>query len=182
METIQIESAGKIRKNKLAIEKKLDVKITVKDKKVEIKGSPVEEYEASQVLDALDFGFSLRDALKITDENVTFRKLPIKQFTRRKNLEEVRGRIIGTEGKTKRVVEEVSGCAVVLHQNTIGVIGPAENIEEATTALEKLIRGSKQTNVYRFLERMNTAQRGKLFFDRKKKEESDKGIENEEEQ
>jgi len=182
METIQIESAGKIRRNKPTIEKKLNVKITIQGRKVEIEGNPVEEYEASLILDALDFGFSLKDALKLTDENVIFRKLPIKQFTTRKNLEEVRGRIIGTEGKTKRVIEEVSGCAVVLHQNTIGVIGPAENIEEATTALQKLIKGSKQTNVYRFLERMNTAQRGKRFFKEKEKEENNEEIEDEEEQ
>lgn len=171
METIQIESTGKIRKNKESIEKKLDVKITIKGKKAEIKGDPIEEYEASMIIDALDFGFSLKDALKITDEDVVFRKLPIKQFTTRKNLEEVRGRIIGTEGKTKRAVEQISGCALVLHQNTVGIIGLAENIEEATTALKSLIKGSKQTNVYKFLERMNTAKRGKPFFKLKDEEE-----------
>lgn len=164
METIQIKSTHKIRQNKEAIEKKLAVKITIKGKQALIKGNPVEEYEALTILDALDFGFSIKDAIRLTDENVVFRKLPIKQFTTRKNLEEVRGRIIGREGKTLRAVEEVSGCGVVLHENTVGVIGPAENIEEATTALKSLIKGSKQANVYRFLERMNVAKREKPFF------------------
>ena len=181
METIQIENPGKIRRNKLAIEKKLNVQISVRGRNAKIEGDPVEEYEASRIIEALDFGFPLKDALKITDENVIFRKLPIKQFTTRKNLEEVRGRIIGTEGKTKRVIEETSGCALSLHQNTVGVIGLAEDIEEATTALKRLIKGSKQTNVYRFLERMNTAQRGKQFFKEKDKEENNEEIEDEEE-
>ena len=165
---------SKIRQNKVAIEKKLGVKITIKGKQTKIEGNPVEEYEAVMILDALDFGFSLNDAIRLTDENVAFRKLPIKQFTRRKNLEEVRGRIIGTEGKTIRTVEEVSGCALALHQNTVGIIGPAENIEEATTALKNLIKGSKQTNVYRFLERMNTAKREKPFFKLKDNKENKK--------
>jgi KH domain-containing protein len=164
METLQIKSIGKIRQNKEAIEKKLGVKITIRGKQAAIEGNPVEEYEASMILDALDFGFSLKEALRLTDENVAFRKLPIKQFTTRKNLEEVRARIIGREGGTLRAIEEVSGCGVVLHENTVGIIGQAENIEEATTALKKLIKGSKQANVYKFLERMNVAKRGKSFF------------------
>jgi len=164
METLQIKSIGKIRQNKEAIEKKLNIKITIKGKQVTIEGDPVEEYETSMILDALEFGFSLKDAIRLTDENVAFRKLPIKQFTTRRNLEDVRGRVIGTKGKTIRAVEEVSGCAVALHQNAVGLIGPAENIEEATTALKKLIKGSKQANVYKFLERMNTAKRIKPSF------------------
>jgi ribosomal RNA assembly protein len=164
METIQIKSTHKIRQNKEAVEKKLSVKITIKGKQAIIEGEPVEEYEALTIIDALDFGFSIKDAIRLTDENVVFRKLPIKQFTTRKNLEEVRGRIIGTEGKTLRAIEEVSGCGVVLHENTVGIIGEAENIEEATTALKSLIKGSKQANVYKFLERMNAAKREKVLF------------------
>lgn len=182
METINLENPRKIRQNKEALEKKLNVKITVKGKLAEIEGEPVEEYEAITIIDALEFGFPLKDALKLTDENIIFRKLPIKQFTRRKNLKEVRGRIIGTEGKTKRTVEEVSGCAVALHNNAVGLIGLAENIEEATTALTNLIRGSKQANVYRFLERMNVAKREKPDLGLKHKHKEDKKHEDEEDQ
>lgn len=159
------------------IEKKIGVKINIKGRKIEIEGTPVEEYEASIIIEALDFGFKQKDALKLADENNIFRKLPIKKFTAKKNLEEVRGRIIGTEGKTKRTLEEISGCAVVIHNNQVGMIGPAENIEEATTALTKLIKGSKQANVYRFLEKMNAAKREKLIFKQKSKENKRKNKE-----
>ena len=174
METIILTNSRKIRQNKEAIEKKLNVKIKIQKEQIEIEGSPIEEYEAAMILEAFDFGFQLKDALKLADENIIFRKLPIKNFTTRKNLEEVRGRIIGTEGKTKRTIEEVSGCALSIHDNVIGIIGQAEDIEEATTALIKLIKGSKQANVYRFLERMNVAKREKPFFKQKDKEQDDK--------
>lgn len=157
--------------NKEELEQKLNVKIKVKGKQVEISGSPVEEYEGKNVLEALDFGFKLKDALKLIDEGTIFRKVPIKNFTRRKDLEEVRGRVIGTYGKTKHAVEEVSGCAVVVHENQVGIIGPAENIEEATTAIINLIKGSKQSNVYRFLEKMNTLKKEKPSFKKKTKED-----------
>ena len=167
MEKLYTSSPRKIAKNIKEIEKSADIKIKVQGSQVEIKGSPVGEYEARKIIEALEFGFKLRDALKLTDENIAFRKLPIKQFTHRKKLEEVRGRVIGREGKTKRTVEEVSGCAVVVHDSQVGLIGPAESIEEATTALINLIKGSKQANVYRFLERMNVAKREKPVFKNK---------------
>lgn len=184
METVHVESPGKIKQNIEEIEKKIEVKITQKGKQISIEGEAFEEYQARIVIEALDFGFPLKDALRLTDESVNFRKLPIKNFTKRKDLEEVRGRIIGTEGKTKRTVEEVSGCAVVLHNNMVGIIGPAESIEEATTAVMNLIKGSKQANVYRFLEKMNTSKRFKtdiglkfkLKAEERKKDDSDEEI------
>lgn len=162
MEKLYLESTENIKKNREKIEEKLNVKIKIEGKQVEIEGSPVEEYEARTIIEAIDFGFKSKDALRLIDENIIFRKLPIKNFTTRKNLEEVRGRIIGTEGKTKRTIEEVSGCAIVVHNSYVGIIGPAEDIEEATTAIINLIKGSKQANVYRFLERMNAGKHSKF--------------------
>lgn len=179
MEYIYLESPGKIKQNLEVLERKLNVKIKMKGRQLNIEGEPVDEFEARTIIEAMDFGFPLGDAMKLTDENMVFRKIPIKQFTRRKDLEEVRGRVIGTEGKTKRTVEEVSGCAVVVHNNMVGIIGLAENIEEATTAITNLIKGSKQANVYRFLEKMNTSKKEKTDLglkdkDKGEKEEEDK--------
>jgi ribosomal RNA assembly protein len=171
METIFIENSRRIRENKETIEKKTGVKLEIKGRQVTMEGEPIQEYETHRILEALDFGFDLKDALSLVSEIIIFRKLNIKDFTRRKNLEEVRGRVIGTEGKTKRTLESVSGCAVVLHGNTVGIIGSAEIIEEATTAIGNLIRGSKQANIYRFLERMNAAKKTKSDLGLKPKKE-----------
>ena len=80
-------------------------------------------------------------------------------------MSEVRGRIIGREGKTKRTIEEISGCDLYINEdiNQIGIIGNAESIEEATTALTNLIKGSKHANVYRFLEKINTERKKNRF-------------------
>jgi ribosomal RNA assembly protein len=182
MESIYFQNIRRLRENQKTIEAKLEVRIIIKGKHVTLEGEPVNEYEAFQVLDAMNFGFDLKDALLLASENFIFRKLPIKQFTRRKDLEEVRGRVIGTEGKTKRTVENVSGCAIVVHDNMVGLIGPAENIEEATTAVGNLIRGSKQSNVYRFLERMNTAKRAKSDLGLKSEEKENEETEDTEEE
>ena len=156
METIYFNNTKELKREKENLEKKLEIKIEINGKKVDFSGSALKEYEALIVLDALSFGFSAKQSLTLLNENFIFRILPIKNFTRRKNMTEIRARLIGTEGRTKRTIEEISNCNIVIKENSVGLIAPAENIDEATTALANLIRGSKQANVYRFLEKVNT--------------------------
>jgi len=159
MEPLFFENTKELKKEKERLEKKLNVKIEITGKKVIIEGEPLDEYEAITILDAMRFGFSAGIALTLKDTDFVFKKISIRDYTRRKNLEDVRARIIGTKGTTKRTIEEISGCKINLHKNEVGVIGPVEAVEEATTALTNLIRGSKQANIYRFLEGINAGKR-----------------------
>ncbi len=159
METLYFQKIQELKREKAELERKLKVKITIEGKKAVIEGDSFDEYESLIVLEAMQFGFSAKKALLLQDEQMIFRKLPIKQYTRRKNLTEVKARVIGTEGKTKHTIEEISKCHLIINENTVGIIGPADEIELATTALMSLIKGSKQANVYRFLERMNAAKK-----------------------
>lgn len=159
METLYFKKVKDLTNEKENLERQLGVKINIQGKKVTIEGDSFKEYESLMILEAMQFGFSAKKALTLMDEQMVFRKIPIKSFTRRKNLTEVRGRIIGKEGKTKRTMEDISGCDIAINESEIGLIGPAEEIEEATTAITNLIRGTKQANVYRFLERINTGKK-----------------------
>ncbi|MEK6825722.1 MAG: KH domain-containing protein [Nanoarchaeota archaeon] len=159
METLYFTKINEVRKERLELERKLFVKISLVGKKVTIEGEAFQEYEARLVLEAMQFGFSAKKALLLKSEDFIFRRLPIKNFTRRKDLSVVRGRVIGKEGKTRSALENITGCEIIVKDDAVGLIGSAEGIEEATTALTNLIRGSKQSNIYRFLERMNTARK-----------------------
>ncbi len=155
MKTYYFEKTSELKKAKKELEERLEVKIEIKGEKVELEGEPLEEYEASLVFDALCFGFSPRKALSLLDENNVFRVINMKDFTRKKNLKEVRGRVIGKHGKTKKTIEDISGADVIIKDNEIGLIAKAENIEEVITGLSNLVKGTKQSNTYRYLERMN---------------------------
>lgn len=177
MEEIFFNNTSEIRKNLAELKQKLKVDIGLSGKKVTIDGDAINEFTASQVLNAINTGFSAKRALLLLDEEMAFVKIPIKSFTRRKDMDIVRGRIIGREGKTKRTIEDVAGCFIVVNedQNEVGIIGSAESIEETKTAITNLIHGTKEANVYRFLERMNTERKKSLYdFQQKKKEESKK--------
>lgn len=159
METLYFNKTAELRKERQQLEKRMNVSITLEGRKVTVEGDPLDEYEARLVLEAMEFGYSAKKALMLLDDGYIFRKLPLKNFTRRKDMSVVRGRLIGKEGKTKHALENISGCEIIVRDDAVGLLGSAESIEEATTAITNLIRGSKQANVYRFLERMNTARK-----------------------
>lgn len=159
METIYCERTGDIKKNKDLLEKKLGVKIDAKGKNVILDGPSFDEYEASMVLQAISFGFSVKTAILLKDESLVFRVIPIKNFTRRKDLSVVKARIIGTEGKTKKTLEQLADCKIVIREKEVGLICAAEEAEYLITAITSIIRGSKQSNMYKFLEKINAVRK-----------------------
>lgn len=164
METLFVTKTIELKRTKPELEKALKVKIDIKGKQVTIDGEAVDEFEAAQIIEAIGFGFSTKKALLLKDPSYIFRRISIKDFTRRKNLEDVRGRIIGKEGKTKKTIEDISGVYLELNNNEVGLIGQAEDIEEETRALTNLIKGTKQANVYQKLEKLNAEKKKHHFL------------------
>ncbi|MAG37938.1 hypothetical protein CMI45_00935 [Candidatus Pacearchaeota archaeon] len=155
METIYFQNTTELKKNLAKLEKSLNIKIELKGRQATLSGSGLEEYEAQIVLEAMAFGFSTTKALLLKNPDFIFRKIHIRDHTRKKSLKEVKARIIGTKGKTLRTLENVSDAHLILKDNEVGIIAQAESIPEITTALTNLIRGTKQSNVYHYLEKVN---------------------------
>jgi len=153
MEKIICEKIARITKNRKKLEEKLNVKIENRGKEVFITGNPEDEYIALKVVEALEFGFPFSTALLIQEEDCLFEILNIKDHTTRKDLKTVRARIIGKDGKTLRTLSELTKCHFELKENRLGIIGDPEYIRNAQEAATLLIRGSKQANVYSFLEK-----------------------------
>ncbi len=157
METLIFDSVPRaLKREQRALEQQLQVKLTIVGRKVAIEGPALQEYVAFMVVEAIALGFTPKQALVLKDEDMAFRKVRIRDFTRRKSLKDVRSRLIGREGKTRRTIEEISNCEVVIGESEVGIIGSAESIDAAMQATINIIKGSKQANAYRYLERMNT--------------------------
>lgn len=150
---VYIKSVRKILQNKLELEKKLKVKITSKPGKIIISGEKVDEFFAEKVIYALDFPFNIDEAILLLNEDYLFQVVNIKDHTHRHDLNVIKGRIIGTKGKTLRVLEELSNSFISVKDNEIAIIAQAEYFPDALQAVLSLIRGSKQGNVYTYLER-----------------------------
>jgi ribosomal RNA assembly protein len=153
MKKFILESASRIIKNRKKLEKKLNVKITNRGKEIVIEGSAMDEYAAEKVIDAINFGFSLSSALLIKEEDFSFEILNIKDYTRRKDLERIRARIIGKGGKTLKTLSQLTDCSFELKDNEVGIIGNPEDIKNAEQGIISIVQGAKQANVYSFLEK-----------------------------
>ncbi len=153
MKKIISEKIIRIIKNKKNLEKELDVLLEINGKEVSISGESENEYIAERVIEALDFGFPFSDALNIKKEDFLFEILNIKEFTNQKDFERVRGRVIGKDGKALKTISNLSNCHVELSGNKLGIIGDSESIRNVEEACKLLIKGSKHSNVYSYLEK-----------------------------
>lgn len=153
MTTLISDNISKIVEKKNKLEKVLNVKIIIKGEEISVEGSPENEYLAEKVLEALDFGFPLSVALLIKTEDFLFEILDIKDYTHRKDFETIRARIIGRGGKTLKTLNNLTECNFEIKDNNVGIIGSPELIKNAQDAIILIVQGSKQANVYTFLEK-----------------------------
>ena len=153
MKLIYSEKLPRILKNKKQLEKKLNVKITNNGNDVFINGEAPDEYDAEQVIIALNLGFPFSIAISIKEEELMLEVLNIKAHTKRHDFNRIRARIIGKNGKTIKTVSQLTDCFLELKNNEVGIIGSPENIKIAHAAIISLIKGTKQNNVYSYLEK-----------------------------
>lgn len=160
MKKLYIASRRKLIQNQKELEDKLNVKISVKGTSVAIEGNDeLSKYFATRVIEALDYRFLVDDAMLLKDEEFDFRVVKIKDHTNRRDMNVIKGRIIGTKGKTLNALNELTGCEFAVKGNEVAIIGPVERIHEAEQAVISLVKGSKQGNVYAHLEGLNRNRR-----------------------
>jgi len=153
MQEIYVEKLKEVIRSKARLQKELGIKLTNRGKNVFVNGSPQKEFTAIEVLEAINVGFSADRALEVTRDNFMLQTINIKNVTKRHDLERVRGRIIGKDGRTLKTLQKLTNCDLAITDNEIGLIGPISEMEDAIQSVTSLIQGSKQGNVYGRLER-----------------------------
>lgn len=151
---------GTTKKN---IEDKLSVKLEIDSDAGDVSLSLSEEatdpstlFRAKDVVTALGRGFSPEHAFRLVrDEDSVFELIDLRTVFGKSeaDLKRVKGRIIGMNGKTRRIIEELTDASVAVYGHTVGIIGTLDQVGIAREAIEMLIRGSMHSTVYRFLHR-----------------------------
>ncbi len=162
--TIAVESLSKIKKIVPKIEAKTKVRISFGSGFVIVRGKEVEEFVVEKIIQAVDFGFDMEDALLLLNTDYLLEFVDIKEHTHRKNLHDVRSRVIGTSGKALNTIENLTGAILVVKDNSIGIIAEGSIIANVHQALESIIRGAKHGNVFSALERGNRSRKKEAFF------------------
>ena len=68
-------------------------------------------------------------------------------------MKRLKGRVIGREGKSRKLIENLSEAYICVYGKTISIIGPPESASIAKQACEMLLKGSTHANGYKLLEK-----------------------------
>lgn len=151
---------GKEGSMKRKIGKKFDSEIEVNSENGEVivkSEDALNIFIISNIISAVNYGHNPEKAMMLEDENNVLDVIDVKNMVRdHSRLKVVMGRIIGKEGSTRALIEDMTKCSVSVKDNFVSVIGPYENIIIVHEALEMLINGSAHKSFYSFLERNRT--------------------------
>ncbi len=147
---------GKKGADRRQIEKLGNVKIWVdsNSNEITVNANDIDKiYFARKVIELIARGFSPRSAMKLFNDKYCAEIIDIRDFgaKERKDRKRIIGRIIGTDGKTKRIIEKETHTEIVIYGKTAGIIGKPEDVDSARRSIESILSGSKQGSAYRIL-------------------------------
>jgi ribosomal RNA assembly protein len=111
---------------------------------------------AKDVVSAIGRGFTPDHAFRlIRNDDEIFDYIDLRVIFGRSDsdIRRVKGRIIGSNGKTRRLIEELSESSLAIYGHTIGIIGTFKQVDIARNAIQMILNGSQHTTVYKFLQR-----------------------------
>jgi ribosomal RNA assembly protein len=119
-------------------------------------GDPVAVLKARDVAQAVGRGFSPERAFRLLKEDTYLSVLDMKEVTGKHTKEamrRLRARLIGTSGRSRGRIEELSGCSVSIYGSAVALIGNADQLERASRGVRMLLRGSEHSSVFGYLEK-----------------------------
>lgn len=150
---VLIGKKGEI-KEKLEKETSTKLKIDSEEGDVFITGKDaLKLYDAREIILAIARGFNPEIAFLLLKADYSLEVINAQDFAKTKNaLIRLRGRIIGSSGRSRQTIEELTGAYVSVYGKTVALIGNMEGLNLARRAIQMLLGGSPHRNVYKWLE------------------------------
>jgi ribosomal RNA assembly protein len=145
--------------NKLGVRLDVDTEGSVTVTLTEKARDPSMLLRAKDVAQAIGRGFPPETAFRLMrNEDDIFDLIDLRLIFGRSesDVKRVKGRIIGSEGKTRKLIEELSEADVVVYGHTVGIIGSFEQADTARNAVQMIIDGAEHHTVYKYLQRKRT--------------------------
>ncbi len=142
---------------KLEIDTSLN-EVSVNDK---VDGAdPIMTLKMQDIIRALGRGFSPEHAMRLFSDDCYLELLDFHDYVgkHKEHVRRVTARLIGSEGKTRRIIEDSTGCDLAIYGHTVGIIGELEELAVAKRAVDMILSGAEHSSMYSFLE----AQRRKV--------------------
>jgi ribosomal RNA assembly protein len=149
------EGGATMREIESRAEVRLDIDSETGSVRIESVGDPVRGLAGPDVVKAIGRGFAPEEALSLVEGEMRMLEIiDLDAATRNKNdLRRQKGRLIGENGRTRELMEELTGADVVIYGSTLGIIGEPEQVDAVRSAAEMILDGAPHGAVYSFLER-----------------------------
>jgi ribosomal RNA assembly protein len=140
---------------KRLIERRSKTKLSVDEEgAIQIFGAPYEEWKVKEVITAIGRGFSPERALKLMTEGYYLKVVDLKDFfNSEKQVLRQKGRLIGKNGRTRKIIEQTSEADMCVYGHTVALIGELDELSLAEAAISKLLGGTCHSGVYKLLEK-----------------------------
>jgi ribosomal RNA assembly protein len=141
------------------IERRAEVRLDIDSEdgnvRIESVGDPVTALKGPDIVKAIGRGFPPEDALRLLEnEMMMFDIVDIEAATRNRNdLRRQKGRLIGENGRTRELMQELTGASVTIYGSTLAIIGGPKQVSAVREAAEMILDGAPHGAVYSFLER-----------------------------
>lgn len=142
-------------KKKIEILTKSKIDIDSKEGDVVIKGEDsLDCYLALQMIKAVSRGFNPKVAQTLVDEENCLEILEVLHYAgkSKKKHKRLKGRVIGEEGKAKKMIEQITETDISVYGKTIGIIGKIEDVALARKGIIDLLAGSPHGPTYKRLQ------------------------------
>jgi ribosomal RNA assembly protein len=112
------------------------------------------EMDVKEAIDAFNNGFKIHECMKLLNkENYTLRIIDISNITRNtQRAKQQKSRVIGENGRTREIIEELTTTDVSVKGFNVGIIGETENAYFASKMVQELVMGSPHASVYSKME------------------------------
>jgi ribosomal RNA assembly protein len=116
-------------------------------------GDPIIVMRVKEVVKAFGRGFELTNALDLLDEEYCFETINIQDFSgkSKQRMVAIKGRIIGREGKAKKLIEKQTNVKIAIYGKTVSIIGKCDDVQKAKQAIDSLLQGRKHSTVFKNL-------------------------------
>jgi ribosomal RNA assembly protein len=125
--------------------------ISIEENKTE---DPLIFLKTENIIKAVGRGFSPENAMLLLNDDSDFFIFDLHDYVgkRESHLKRLKSRVIGKEGKTKKVLEDLTESKISIYGHTISIISDMEKMNILKKSIDMLLTGSKHATVYRFVE------------------------------
>ena len=126
---------------------------------------PIIKMKLPDVIFAIGRGLAPKRAVQLLEDEVFLRMYDIREWVGRQpnQTRRMRSRLIGTNGRIRSLIEELTGTEMAIYGSTVLVIGDQESLALATPAIEGILQGSEHGTVLFGLEQDRKRQRIRTY-------------------